>query len=130
MQDSFWSKVKKLNHPSSSSRPSVIDGVSGDSNIANAFASNLRTLLNTHSTSQRDSLYTSLVSSVSSLDLKDIVVIDEDVIQAIHCLKSGKSDDANMFSEHASPVIAGSLASFFTACLRHGYMPSQIHDCI
>ena len=69
-KDSFWSKVKKLNRPSFS-HPSVIDGVSGDSNIANAFASNLRTLLNTHSTSQRDSLYTSLVSSVSSLDLQD-----------------------------------------------------------
>ena len=58
---------------------------------------------------------------------------EEDVIQAIHCLKSGKSDDANMFSEHfkyASPVIAGSLASFFTASLRHGYMPSQIRDCV
>ena len=121
MQDSFWSKVKKLNRPSSSSRPSVIDGVSGDLNIANAFASNLPTLLNTHSTFQRDSLlYTSLVSSVSNLDLQNIVVTEEDVIQAIHCLKSGKSDDANMFSEHfkyASPVIAGSLALFFTALL-------------
>ena len=97
-KDSFWSKVRKLNRPSSSSLPSVIDGVSGNSNIANVFASNWCILLNTHSTSQCDSLYTSFVLSVSSLD---IVVTDEDVIQAIHCLKSGKSDDANnMFSEH------------------------------
>ena len=48
-------------------------------------------------------------------------------------MKSGKLDSDGLSSEHlrfACPVIADSLASLFTACLRHGYMPKGIRDCI
>ena len=96
-------------------------------------ASKFRSLLNTHSPALRDSLYDTLQSSVSTSQLQDVVVTCEDVIKAIHRVKSGKFDSDGLSSEHlrfACPVIADSLASLFTACLRHGYMPKGIRDCI
>ena len=96
-------------------------------------ASKFRCLLNTHSPALRDSLYDTLQSSVSTSQLQDVVVTCEDVIKAIHRVKSGKFDSDGLSSEHlrfACPVIADSLASLFTACLRHGYMPKGIRDCI
>ena len=116
--DNFWSKVKQL----TTTHASVVDGISGPSNIANVFATNVRSLLNTHSPSVRDSLQHSIQSSLSTTQLQDIVVTEDDVVQAIHLLKEGKSDSQNLFSEHlkyACPVIAVYLACFFTACFRH-----------
>ena len=129
----FWSKVRQLNRSSTSSSSSIVDGVSGARNIANLMASKFRSLLNTHSPALRDSLYDTLQSSVSTSQLQDVVVTCEDVIKAIHRVKSGKFDPDGLSSEHlrfACPVIADSLASLFTACLRHGYMLKGIRDCI
>ena len=57
----------------------------------------------------------------------------DDVVQAIHLLKKGKSDVMGVSSEHlihACPAIADSLVSFFTACLRHGFLPQCVSDCV
>ena len=111
----------------------VLDGISGPSNIANVFATNLRSLLNTHSPSVRNSLQHSIQSSLSTTQLQDIVVTEDDVVQAIHLLKKGKSDSQNLFSEHlkyACAVIAVYLAYFFTACFRHGFILHSISDCV
>ena len=89
--------------------------------------------MNTHSPSVRDSLQHSIQSSLSTTQLQDIVVTEDDVVQAIHLLKKGKSDSQNLFSEHlkyACPVIAVYLACFFTACFRHGFIPHSISDCV
>ena len=129
----FWSKVRQLNRSSASSSSSIVDGVSGARNIANLMTSKFRSLLNTHSPALRDSLYDTLQSSVSTSQLQDVVVTCEDVIKAIHRVKSGKFDSDGLSSEHlrfACPVISDSLASLFTACLRLGYMPKGIRDCI
>ena len=64
-----WSKVRQLNRSSLSS-VSIVDGVSGSSNIANFMASKLQDLLNTHSAASRDSLYDSLKSSASFSQMK------------------------------------------------------------
>ena len=57
----------------------------------------------------------------------------EDVVQAIHLLKNGKSDGLDLFSEHlkyACSAISDGLSIFFTACLRHGFLPKCIRDCV
>ena len=50
----------------------------------------------------------------------------DDVPSALESLKPGISDSDHVSSNHlkfAIPVIAESVASFFTGILRHGYMP-------
>ena len=87
---------------------------------------NLDKLLNVHSPALRDALHDSVQSSLSASQLQDIVVTVDDVFQAIRLLKKGKSDDLGLFSEHlkyAGLAIADSLASFLTACLKHGFLP-------
>ena len=57
----------------------------------------------------------------------------EDVVQAIHLLKNGKSDGLDLFSEHlkyACSAISDDLSIFFTACLRHCFLPKCIRDCV
>ena len=131
-KNGFWSKVRQLNRSSLSS-VSIVDGVSGSSNIANFMASKLQDLLNTHSAASRDSLYDLLKSSASFSQIKDIAVSEEDVMHAVHELKAGKCDSEGLSSQHlksVSSVIAGNLASLVTACLRHGYMPKCFRDSV
>ena len=57
----------------------------------------------------------------------------DDVLSALESLKPGKTDSDRVSSNHlkfAIPVIAESVASFFTAILRHGYMPKSFRDCV
>ena len=110
-----------------------MDGISGGNNIANMWASKLSNLLNTHSPTSRDSLYSSLKSSLSDSQLSSIYVTDDDVLDAISQIKMHKSDSCSLSSEHLkSPAsaISDSLAVFFTTILRHGYMPKAFRDCI
>ena len=75
-------------------------------------ASKFRTLLNTHSPALCDFLHDTPQHSLSTSQLQDVVVTCEDVIQAIHRVKSGKLDSDGLSSEHLSfacPVIAGFL---------------------
>ena len=92
-KNGFWSKVRQLNRSSLSS-VSIVDGVSGSSNIA----SKLQDLLNTHSAASRDSLYDSLKSLASFSQIKDIAVSEEDVMHAVHELKAGKCDSEGLSS--------------------------------
>ena len=70
-------------------------------------------------------MHASIRSSLSACQLQDIAVSDDDIIQAILLLKSGKSDS---LGQCACPAI---VEDFFTACLRHGtFLPHSILDCV
>ena len=61
------------------------------------------------------------------------VSADNITFEVIGNLKSNKSDGSGVSSEYlkfAVPVIAESLAAFFTAVLRHGYLPKCLRDCV
>ena len=75
--------MRKLNSHSSTPHAAVVDGVSGDAEIANLMSSKLGTLLNTHSPALRDSLWSSLKSSLSVSQILDVSVTEDDVT-AIH----------------------------------------------
>ena len=71
-------------------------------------------------------------SSLSSQDLADIEITPSMVADAMSCLKRFKSDGTPVSSNHilyAAPA-SNFLSSFFTAILRHGYMPKALADCI
>ena len=131
-KSSFWSDIKKLNS-SSPSLPPVIDGVSGSRNIADIFASKLEDTLNSHSPSPRFSLQSYIQSSITSLDISHVSFSEDDVLEALSNLKSGKSDGDGVFAEHlifaSSPLITP-LADYFSSLVRHGFMPHCFRDCV
>ena len=55
-------------------------------------ASNLTKILNTHSAASRDLLSACINTSLSTAQLADICVVEDEVIDAIGCLKTHKSD--------------------------------------
>ena len=125
--------INKLKKPSKPHETPVIDGVSGPCHTANLFGSKLDVTLNTHSSASRDSLLSSIQSSLSASHLSSVAFSEDDVFEAICLLKRNKSDACGVFSEHlmySSAVIAEPLAIFFTAILRHGYMPKCFRDCV
>ena len=130
----FWSAIKAMNKSTSSTRVSSIDGINEDSDNANLFASKIKRSLNTHSINSHDNLSSSEVtSSLSNTQLQDVLVSVDEIFEVTGNLKSNKSDESGVSSEHlkfAMPVIVESLASFFTAILRHGYMPKCLRDCV
>ena len=129
----FWSAIKAMNKSTSSTRISSIDGINEDSDIANLFASKIKCSLNTHSINSYDNLSSSEVtSSLSNTQLQDVLVSVDEIFEVFGNLKSNKSNESGVSSEHlmfAMPVIAESLA-FFTAILRHGYMPKCLRNCV
>ena len=52
------------------------------------------------------------------------------MLSALESLKPGKTDSDRVSSNHLKFAIAESVASFFTAILRHGYMPKSFRDCV
>ena len=129
----FWNEVKKINKKSSSCPAQSIDGVFGDNGIADLWASKLQGLFCSQSTAARIDLYAEVIECVSSSELSDMTVSSISVLECLGHLKRNKSDGSALSSDffiHSAPVIADSLASFFTSVLRHGYMSACIHDCI
>ena len=110
----------------------VVDGVNGDTNIAIAFESKFSAVLNEHSTSSSQIISSAAIqSSLTESHLSAIIVSHYQITEAISLLKSRKSDAFGVISEHlkyTSPVVANVLSSFFTAILRHGYMPLSFRD--
>ena len=132
-KNTFWSDIKRLNSSGASPSAPVVDGVCGDTNIANLFAAKFSDSLNKHSSGSRSTLLSSVQSSLSAADLSSVCVSEELVSEAIFQLKPHKSDGYNVTSKHlkcASIVIAKPLSSLFTAILRNGYMPECFRDSI
>ena len=131
-KSSFWADVRKLTTSSSSSSP-IVDGVAGSRNIANVFACNLRSILNTHSPSSHISLQSSIQSAVDESDISGVDFTEDDVLEALSHLKTGKSDGDGIFAEHfiyATSALLSPLANFFCSLIRHGFMPQCLRDCV
>ena len=124
-KDSLFLDVKSINKSNAHHFSPVVDGVNGDTNIANAFASKFSAVLDKHSTSSSQTIPSANIqSSLTESHLSAITVSYDQITEAISLLKSRKSDAFGVTSEHlkyASPAIANVVSSFFTAILRHGY---------
>ena len=79
--------MKALNKQRAGSKVQTIDGISGENDIANLMASNLKKILYTHSVASRDFLTSCFISSLSMSQLADICVVEDEVTNAIGCLK-------------------------------------------
>ena len=130
---SFWQQVQRVNKAQKPHSACSIDGHRGASNITRLFSSKLQGILNSQDVCERDSLHSHIFHSLQSDELVSVTISEECVIDAFSHLKRGKSDGSVLLSDHliyALPVVCSSLANLFTAILRHGYMPSQLKDCI
>ena len=131
----FWKEVKKVNSSGSlrSAHAPVIDGMHGDSDIANVFSSKLSSLLSSASSSSSDSLLVHFNDDLTGDDLNSVSVPSSCIRSAFHLLKPHKADGTSLVSDHlifALPAIEEFVASLFTGILRHGYMPAALRDCI
>ena len=120
---SFWQQVHWVNKSKSSIPTLSVDGVSSADHISHLFSTKLHGILNLQHACGRDSLLTSLSSSLSAVDLDSFSVSEECVDGAFAHLKCGKSDGSAILSDHlihALPAIRSFVASLFTAILRHG----------
>ena len=130
---SFRQQVQRVNKAQKPHSACSIDGHRGASNITRLFSSKLQGFLNSQDVCERDSLHSHIFHSLQSDELVSVTISEECVIDAFSHLKRGKSDGSVLLSDHliyALPVVCSSLANLFTAILRHGYMPSQLKDCI
>jgi len=89
-----------LSKPEKSCFASVVDGVADGDDIADMWASKLKSLLNTHSSPSRHSLLQALHLSLSSDQLSTVSVSMDDVLGAIHLIKPHKVDSALLSAEH------------------------------
>ena len=105
-KDDFWSQIRQLNR-SCPSPASSVDNVSGDVNIANLFASKFANVLNSNSSSSRDSLHSSIQSSIESWHLRDVHFSDKEVLEALSLLKSKKTDSDGVSSMYIRIVVGG-----------------------
>ena len=123
---SFWQQVHRVNKSKKPVPVSSVDGVSGSNQVSQLFSSNLQGLLNSQHTSGCALHCSSSLPSLSANDLKASAISVECVVEAFSHLKCGKLDGGSLTSDHlihALPAISSSLASLFTAILRHGFMP-------
>ena len=101
--------------------------------IANVFASKLEGILNTHSSSPHISLQSSIQSSETASHISDVEFSEDDVLDALSRLNTGKSDGDGIFSQHliyASSSVMPPLAIFFSSLVCHGFMPQCLRDCV
>ena len=80
---------------------------------------------------EQDNLHADVMNNVSPSDLANLDVSPDSALEYIGHLKHGKFDGTSLSSDfliYAAPVIA--LVQFFTAILRHGYVPASLRDCL
>ena len=66
-------------------------------------------------------------------DISGVDFTEDDVLEALSHLKTGKSDGDGIFAEHfiyATSALLSPLANFFGSLVRHGFMPQCLRDCV
>ena len=131
----FWKQVRHISNSSKglNSTAPIVDGCSSDTDISNAFATKLKSLLNTDSSDSRSELFAKVESSLSQSDLASTLVSSGTVSDALSRIKADKSDGSTLSSNHficASSSLSDYLAKLFTAMLWHGYVPHCLRNCI
>ena len=123
----FWKEVKRLHGKTRPTLNPVVDGIGDIQQISEVFCNKLAATLNKHNRFSFDPTTLELVDN----DLRSCFISSEDVLKAFEHLKRGKRDDSNLESSHfilAAPVIAESLATFFTVIIITTWLSSSQTD--
>ena len=83
----FWQQVHRVNKSNKPPPVSSVDGVSGSNHISQLFSFNLERLLNSQPSTGCDSRHISLLSSLSTDDLKTVSISEECIVAAFSHIK-------------------------------------------
>ena len=138
--NSFWKSWRRLYNKNKSHLPSVVNGISSKEAIANSFMNSFRknsTPNNKDNVRKLDARFDSeyaeyLVKHNESCDCKSVYISTLNVIDALSCMKNGKSaDEDNISVEHLhhSPLnMLIRLTNLFNSMLRHSFVPKQFQS--
>ena len=104
----------------------MIDGVSGDSQIAELWSVKFKDLYNRCDPNKRTKVFEEVNSSVTTQALISLSVNIETVLGTINQLKTGKSDGKSLMLDHVlytPTILAPKLAELFTSLLWNGHAP-------
>ena len=126
--------MKCSNKNRASGKLQIVDGISEESGIANLMASKLKTTLNAHSGASRNLLSFYINSSLSTSELADICVSEDDVTDTIDCLKPHKSDPSGISTElvkNAASVVSECVLPLYSQHIEAwAIMPKCLRDSV
>ena len=136
----YWQEINKIRGRSRKTA-SIIEDFSANIDIANCFAEKYKHLFNSVCTNytQLTELYNNVCLDTSNYCLQLIVIIDckthchsisyNDVLHAIKCLKSAKSDGfEGLTSDYfckGTPLLYECMSFLFTSMIKHNYSPAK-----
>ena len=126
----FWEEIKRLRR--SNHKAPNIDGETSDNDIAEIFRMKYRTLYNSvpSCNSLMNDIQQHIDKNITESDVRDTVVKECEVLNAVKQLKLGKSDgDKQVFSDHikhAPKRMFTFISILLTTANRHGYMPCDL----
>ena len=138
--NSFWKSWRHLHNKKSSDLPSVVAGISSKKGIAEAFKDSFEQNSKPNNPAKVELLEEKFKTEFAAYEAKhrescDCAKIDVtavNVIDALLCMKGGKSADADEISVehlHNAPInFLLRLARLFTHMLRHSFVPSQFQS--
>ena len=126
--DDFWKGVKKVTQCNSTMANSI-DGISGESNIANYWKAHYCKLLNSNVCDTQ--LKSNILGTLGGIQHDENMVVSvKDVSDIICKLEIGKAAGPDgICSEslkYAHDRLRVLLSLCFTLCLSHGHLPSQL----
>ncbi len=127
----FWKEVKKIKSRTKQCNSPVVDGFSDDKVISECFSSKLSGILNCSNTTYRNVLLEEVASQITVSDKEEVDISVELVEHCLEDLGRNKSDGSKLaicYQTILCLLHLSSLAKFFTAVLRHGYIPYSIRD--
>ena len=122
---SFWKCVRRMNN-TTVPLTTCVDGIVGTDNISNMWKEHYSGILNCVTSNANKEFVKSAINNISPGD--KYVVTPANISDAIGTLKKGKSLGYDLLAaEHfiyANNILNILLALFFTASIKHGYLPA------
>jgi hypothetical protein len=112
--------------------PNSVDGVTGDSNIAELFAGKFKNIFNSVVSDEADmgKAYKQIMNRLPDAIEPVCMMSDSDLHEIVKNIKHGKSDgNLGLFSDHilhGSPMLFELLTALFNSMIIHGVTPSNM----
>ncbi len=132
----FWQEVKNMRDMDCKIKPPNIDGKYSNIDIVEAFCKKFEDLFNLVPSDEckRNDIKDFIGENVIQCDGSDFIVIEDEISNAIHELKNGKSDgDKGLISDPVklTPRCFTTVLSILLSTVRrHGHMKCYYHLCL
>ena len=122
--DNFWKTVHKMNS-NSTVQANVIDGITGQDNIADYWRQHFHKILNANDCDQ--ALKSDIMETFENIQHNpDMIVSTNCVSQVIAKLECGSDGICTEYLKFSHAKIHTLLALCFSVCISHGYLPAYL----